>query len=216
MSKRLSEEAIKSGEIFTDFLLNLSQFCIALKKGWLIKRSQQTSFIKILNFKRRWYELNRTTLSFHEGFDASRLTEVGRISLTKIVVIEKVVLRESNEKAYTFQIEYVENGINKWTNNRSLLKNHFLYLIAKTAEERDEWISLIRNLVRKNVQIAEKYHPGFWNSGAWFCCGHTYKGINSGCCQVTWYQSINDRVGNLKPQTDKGNEKCHLKLLTQF
>lgn len=109
--------------------------------------------------------------------------------MSNIVIVEKVVLRESNERAYTFQLVYFERS-HQWHNNAD--RYYVWYLFAKTAEERDEWMEIIRNLVKKNARIAEKYHLGFRDNGLWICCGQPTKGFNSGCTLVTWSQVTNE------------------------
>ncbi len=157
--------------------------------GWLSKRSERKFLLGPPSFKMHWFTLTRTSLSFQQNPKAKKYSEKDRILLSNIAIVEKVVLRESNERCYTFQLVYFES----YQQFRNKTDRYFIsYLIAKTAQERDDWIEILRSLVKKNAQIAEKYHPGFWDDGKWFCCGSQMKGLNSGCKQITWSQESSE------------------------
>ena len=48
--------------------------------------------------------------------------------------------------------------------------------VAKSVEDRDEWVSLIRTLCRGNATtLVAKFHPALYQSGKWNCCGETNK-----------------------------------------
>ncbi len=60
-----------------------------------------------------------------------------------------------------------------------------LCIIAKSDVERDEWMALIRNLIRSNSNLADKFHPFQWSAGRWICCSDTSRS-NPGCEPITW------------------------------
>ena len=62
--------------------------------------------------------------------------------------------------------------------------DYFLYIQAKSESERDEWLALLRNLVRHNSNLSEKYHSSQWSAGRWLCCGQQSK--RGGCKPITW------------------------------
>ena len=61
-----------------------------------------------------------------------------------------------------------------------------IVLVAKSHDDRDEWVTLLRTLCRGNPTTpVAKYHPALYQSGKWNCCGETSK-MASGCEPVTW------------------------------
>ena len=61
-----------------------------------------------------------------------------------------------------------------------------IVLVAKSHDDRDEWVTLLRTLCRGNPTTpVAKYHPALYQSGKWNCCGETSK-LASGCEPVTW------------------------------
>ena len=89
--------------------------------------------------------------------------------------MEKVSLKDRDNGAGALQIGYTD------TNNHDLS----MCIIAKSDVERDEWIALLRNLVRTNPALSDKYHPRQWSAGRWICCGDTSRST-SGCEPITW------------------------------
>ena len=45
-------------------------------------------------------------------------------------------------------------------------------------------MALLRNLVRHNSNLSEKYHASQWSAGRWLCCGQQSK--RGGCKPITW------------------------------
>ena len=132
----------------------------SLKSGWLSKRSQlksrRFSAWSATSYKERWFVLSRTALIYYDSQEPSRRKEKGRFNIKDIKLVEKIILKD--KEAGGLQI-----GIHEYT----------VCLIAKSDVERDEWIALIRNLVRANPALADKYHPRQWSAGRWTCCGDT-------------------------------------------
>ena len=76
--------------------------------------------------------------------------------------MEKVSLKDRDEPSGAFQIGYTQNQ-----------QENLMCIIAKSDVERDEWIALIRNLIRSNNPLSETYHPCQWSAGRWICCSNT-------------------------------------------
>ena len=158
----------------------------SLKAGWLTKRSQFKSRFTAFttNYKDRWFVLTRSALIYYDSQDPSRRKERGKLSLKEIKLVEKISLKDRDESSGAFQIGYNQN-------------NHdgSMCVVAKSDVERDEWITLIRNMVRSNPNLADKYHPCQWSGSKWTCCGETSRSAN-GCEPITWTprQSKSDPV----------------------
>ena len=161
----------------------------SLKSGWLTKRSQlKTRFAAFAtNYKDRWFILTRTALIYHDSQDPSRRKERGRLPLKEIKLVEKVSLKDREEPSGAFQIGYAQNNGNH--------QDASMCIIAKSDVERDEWIALIRNLIRSNNSLSDKYHPCQWSAGRWICCGDANRN-QVGCEPITWTprQSKSDPV----------------------
>ena len=80
----------------------------------------------------------------------------------------------------------------RYTQNQ---QESLMCIIAKSDVERDEWIALIRNLIRSNNPLSDKYHPCQWSAGRWICCGDSNRN-QPGCEPITWTprQSKSDPV----------------------
>ena len=110
------------------------------------------------------------------------------------VVVERVVLREQRDRdepnrAHAFQIGYREvrsQGNSNSGPSPRPAQEYFLCILAKSDVERDDWITLIRNLIRANAHLAEKFHPSLYSAGRWPCCGDASKSSTSGCEPITW------------------------------
>lgn len=128
--------------------------------------------------------MTRSALIYYDSQDPSRRKERGKLSLKEIKLVEKISLKDRDESSGAFQISYNQN-------------NHdgSMCVVAKSDVERDEWITLIRNMVRSNPNLADKYHPCQWSGSKWTCCGETSRSAN-GCEPITWTprQSKSDPV----------------------
>ena len=112
----------------------------SLKAGWLTKRSQfKARFAAFAtNYKDRWFVLTRTALIYYDSQDPGRRKERGRLQLKEVKLVEKVSLKDREEPSGAFQIGYTQNSS----------QESLMCIIAKSDVERDEWIALIRNLIR--------------------------------------------------------------------
>ena len=145
----------------------------SLKAGWLAKKSQLTSIFPAFatSYKEKWFVLTRTALIYFDSQNPARRKEKGRLTLKDIKLVEKLNLKD---REGALQIGYVQE-------NRDLS----ICIIAKSDVERDEWMALIRNLVRTNANLADKYHPRQYSAGRWSCCGDTSR-AKKGCEPITW------------------------------
>ena len=127
----------------------------SLKAGWLSKRSQLKSRVLTFatSYKERWFILTRSALIYYDSQEPARRKEKGRLLIKEVKLVEKVTLKDRDSGA--LQIGYTDS------NNHDLS----MCIIAKSDVERDEWIALLRNLVRANPALADKYHPRQWASG---------------------------------------------------
>ncbi|KAJ8255147.1 hypothetical protein GJAV_G00201480 [Gymnothorax javanicus] len=129
-----------------------------------IKRSQQKKKTSPLNYKERLFILTERRISYYD-YDPEKGKKKGlkgTVDIEKIKCVENVV-PETNapvERQYPFQIIYDEGP---------------LYVFAKTEEVRREWLHKLRQVVRFNKDLVQKFHPCFWVDGLWLCCQQEVK-----------------------------------------
>lgn len=129
-----------------------------------IKRSQQKKKTSPLNYKERWFILTQEKIAYYD-FDPDkrkRKSLRGSVDIEKIKCVE-TVQPESNtpqERMYAFQVIYDEGP---------------LYIFAKSEDIRAQWIKKLKELVRFNKDLMQKYHPCFWVDGVWLCCQQEVK-----------------------------------------
>uniref|UniRef100_A0A669CQC9 Tyrosine-protein kinase n=1 Tax=Oreochromis niloticus TaxID=8128 RepID=A0A669CQC9_ORENI len=129
-----------------------------------IKRSQQKKKTSPLNYKERLFVLTAEKI-FYYDFDtdkAKRKGLKGSVDLEKIKCVETVQPEPNapQERMYPFQVIYDEGP---------------LYIFSKTEDIRAEWIKKLKELVRFNSDLMQKYHPCFWVDGVWLCCHQEVK-----------------------------------------
>ncbi|KAM9850366.1 tyrosine-protein kinase BTK [Aulostomus maculatus] len=129
-----------------------------------IKRSQQKKKTSPLNYKERWFILTKEKLSYYD-YDpdkGKRKCLRGSVDLEKIKCVEEVKPEPNSpqERMYAFQVIYDEGP---------------LYIFAKTDNVRDQWIRKLKEMVRFNKDLLQKYHPCFWVDGMWLCCQQEVK-----------------------------------------
>ena len=140
-----------------------------LKHSWMTKRSQLKSRLTWTNYKDRWFCLTKTSLTYFDGEDEKR-KEKGKIYIRDVKCVEHAKLEE---RPHSFQLRYGEGG-----------QDFTLYIQSKSELEREEWVMVVRNLVRGNTCLVDKYHPEIW-AGKWLCCGEASKAV-VGCQPITW------------------------------
>uniref|UniRef100_A0A672JUQ2 Tyrosine-protein kinase n=1 Tax=Sinocyclocheilus grahami TaxID=75366 RepID=A0A672JUQ2_SINGR len=124
-----------------------------------VKRSQQKKKTSPLNFKERLFVLTQDKISYYD-YDAEkgkRKGLKGYVDTEKIKCVE-IVLPEDNIKIIL--IIYDEGP---------------LYVFAKSDQIRKQWINELKNVVRFNKDLIQKYHPCFWEDGIWKCCQQEVK-----------------------------------------
>ncbi|KAG5851834.1 tyrosine-protein kinase BTK [Anguilla anguilla] len=129
-----------------------------------IKRSQQKKKTSPLNYKERLFILTQNKISYYD-YDPEKAKKKGlkgTVDIEKIKGVENVVTEKNApaERQYPFQIIYDEGP---------------LYIFAKTEEVRREWLHKLKQVVRFNTDLMQKYHPCFWVDGIWLCCQQEVK-----------------------------------------
>lgn len=129
-----------------------------------IKRSQQKKKTSPLNYKERLFVLTQDRIAYYEyDFEKAKKKGLkGSVDLDKIRCVEIVIPEENAppERLYPFQIVYDEGP---------------LYIFAKSDDIRKHWISKLKQVVRYNKDLMQKYHPCFWEDGMWRCCQQEVK-----------------------------------------
>ncbi|KAM4622112.1 tyrosine-protein kinase BTK isoform 1-T1 [Polymixia lowei] len=129
-----------------------------------IKRSQQKKKTSPLNYKARLFVLTPEKIAYYD-FDPEKGKKKGlrgSVDLEKIKCVEKVQPEPNapEERQHAFQIIYDEGP---------------LYIFAKNDVIRNEWIKKLKEMVRFNRDLLQKYHPCFWVDGMWQCCQQEVK-----------------------------------------
>ncbi|CAH8472528.1 unnamed protein product [Heterobilharzia americana] len=95
-------------------------------------------------------------IRYFEVSGGNRGKEKGQLLLSHVKFIEKVQDDELDNKKNAFQVAYAEDAISStW---------YLLYIVANSAIERDDWISLVRFYTReRGATFLPRYHPGVWN-----------------------------------------------------
>ncbi|KAG7517791.1 tyrosine-protein kinase BTK [Solea senegalensis] len=130
-----------------------------------IKRSQQKKKTSPLNYKERWFILTQEKISYYD-FDPDKGQKRkglrGFVDLEKVKCVETVQPEPNGppERVFAFQIVYDEGP---------------LYVFAKNDDIRAQWINKLKEMVRFNKDLMQKYHPCFWVDGLWLCCQQEVK-----------------------------------------
>ncbi|KAG9349088.1 hypothetical protein JZ751_029408 [Albula glossodonta] len=129
-----------------------------------IKRSQQKKKTSPLNFKERLFILTKEKISYYD-YDPEKMKKKGlkgSVDVEKIKGVENVLPEENApaDRMFPFQIIYDEGP---------------LYVFAKNDEVRRQWIHKLKQVVRFNNDLIQKYHPCFWADGIWLCCQQEVK-----------------------------------------
>uniref|UniRef100_I3J2L2 Tyrosine-protein kinase n=1 Tax=Oreochromis niloticus TaxID=8128 RepID=I3J2L2_ORENI len=127
-----------------------------------IKRSQQKKKTSPLNYKERLFVLTAEKIFYYDFDTDKRKGLKGSVDLEKIKCVETVQPEPNapQERMYPFQVIYDEGP---------------LYIFSKTEDIRAEWIKKLKELVRFNSDLMQKYHPCFWVDGVWLCCHQEVK-----------------------------------------
>ncbi|KAG1712215.1 Tyrosine-protein kinase Btk29A [Nymphon striatum] len=145
-----------------------------LLQAFMCKRSQNKKLFGPTNYKYRWFILTSTAFHYFDGTAEKRTKEKGKIDLKSIKTLE-TVSDDALNKRFTFQIGYGD---------------YTLYVIASSAQQREDWLHLLRNYCEKNDELLDKHHPSVWSSGKWLCCLSSQK-YDSGCKTSWWCNKDN-------------------------
>lgn len=128
----------------------------------LMKRSQQKRKMSPLNYKERLFVLTSSRLTYYDG-RAEKKWRRGWIELSAIRCVE--VVKGGAGKIpctykYPFQVVYDTN---------------ILYVFAPSNDSRNVWVHRLKEEIKDNPVVLVKFHPQFWQEGAWLCCGQADK-----------------------------------------
>uniref|UniRef100_A0A673BK53 Tyrosine-protein kinase n=1 Tax=Sphaeramia orbicularis TaxID=375764 RepID=A0A673BK53_9TELE len=142
----------------------------------LIKRSQQKKRTSPLNYKERLFVLTTSRLSYYDG-KAEKKFRRGSIELSRIKCVEIVkngggIIPCQNK--YPFQVVYDAST---------------LYVFAPSHDSRSLWVQSLKEQIKDNQVIMAKFHPQFWQEGAWLCCRQVDKQA-LGCEEYNLYGDI--------------------------
>ncbi|KAM3857478.1 tyrosine-protein kinase Tec [Diretmus argenteus] len=147
-----------------------------LLEEMLIKRSQQRRRTSPLNYKERLFVLTNTKLSYYDGRPERKFRK-GSIELSRVRCVEIVkngggIIPCQNK--YPFQVVY---------------DSITLYVFAPSHESRSLWVQSLKAEIKHNTVIAPKFHPQFWQEGAWLCCRQEEK-LALGCEEYNLFGDI--------------------------
>uniref|UniRef100_A0A8C5GBN3 Tyrosine-protein kinase n=1 Tax=Gouania willdenowi TaxID=441366 RepID=A0A8C5GBN3_GOUWI len=131
-----------------------------------IKRSQQKKKTSPLNYKERWFILTQEKIAYYEyDPDKWRKGLKGSVDLEKIKCVETVQPEHNSpqERMFAFQVHTI------------IYDEGPLYIFARTEVIRAQWIQTLKEMVRLNKDLMQKYHPCFWVDGVWLCCQQEVK-----------------------------------------
>ncbi|XP_062311054.1 tyrosine-protein kinase Tec isoform X1 [Osmerus eperlanus] len=138
-----------------------------LLEEMLTKRSQQKKRTSPLNYKDRLFVLTSTRISYYES-RAEKRNRKGFVDLSKVRCVE-IVKNEGGtipcQNKYPFQVVY---------------DSSILYVFAPSHDSRSVWVQSIKDRIRLNTEVQAKFHPQFWQEGAWLCCRQADK-LAPGC-----------------------------------
>ncbi|KAJ8385700.1 hypothetical protein AAFF_G00183000 [Aldrovandia affinis] len=123
--------------------------------------AHELQIVSKLTGKCQLFILTQEKISYYE-YDTKKKGLKGTVDVEKIKCVERVLPEDKapTERQYPFQIIYDEGP---------------LYIFAKNDETRKRWIHHLKQVVRFNMDLAQKYHPCFWLDGMWLCCQQEVK-----------------------------------------
>nr|XP_046236045.1 tyrosine-protein kinase Tec isoform X2 [Scatophagus argus] len=159
----------------------------------LIKRSQQKKRTSPLNYKERLFVLTKSRLTYYDG-RAEKKFRRGSIELSRIRCVEIVkngggVIPCQNK--YPFQVVYDTNT---------------LYVFAPSHSSRSLWVQSLKEEIKGNAVVLAKFHPQFWQEGAWLCCRQVEK-LAPGCEEYNPFGDISRKPLPPIPGREPRNER---------
>lgn len=158
----------------------------------LIKRSQQKKRTSPLNYKERVFVLTKSKLTYYE-LRAEKRFKKGSVDLQRVKCVEIVKNNTTVipcQNKYPFQVVYDSST---------------LYIFAPSNESRSVWVQNIKEEIRNNPLIADKYHSQFWQEGEWLCCGQVDK-LAPGCEGYNLFGDVSRKP--LPPVPEDQNISC--------
>uniref|UniRef100_A0A3Q1H101 Tyrosine-protein kinase n=1 Tax=Anabas testudineus TaxID=64144 RepID=A0A3Q1H101_ANATE len=151
-----------------------------------IKRSQQKKKTSPLNFKERWFVLTQEKI---KSFIENALHFSFTFSTLHVALINTYWQLHMCALPDCFLICYI------------IYDEGPLYIFAKTEDVRDLWIKKLKEMVRFNKDLMQKYHPCFWVDGVWLCCHQEVK-------QAMGCKVLDNKNGfTSKPSRRRGSRK---------
>ncbi|XP_034412701.1 tyrosine-protein kinase Tec isoform X3 [Cyclopterus lumpus] len=157
----------------------------------LIKRSQQKKRTSPLNYKERLFVLTRSQLAYYDGrrerFRRGSI-ELSRVRCAEIVKSGGVIPCQNK---YPFQVVYDTNT---------------LYVFAPSNDSRSLWVQSLKEEIKDNAVVSTKFHPQFWQEGAWLCCRQVEK-LALGCEEYNLFGDISRKPLPPIPGEERRNKR---------
>ncbi|XP_068443451.1 tyrosine-protein kinase Tec isoform X2 [Clinocottus analis] len=164
-----------------------------LLEEMLIKRSQQKKRTSPLNYKERLFVLTQSQLTYYDGRREKKFRrgsiELSRIRCAEIVKNDGGIIPCQNK--YPFQVVHDSNT---------------LYVFAPSNDSRSLWVQRLKDEIKDNAVVVTKFHPQFWQEGAWLCCRQVEK-LAMGCEEYNLFGDI-----SRKPLPPIPGQKRHNKM----
>uniref|UniRef100_G3Q3W1 Tyrosine-protein kinase n=1 Tax=Gasterosteus aculeatus aculeatus TaxID=481459 RepID=G3Q3W1_GASAC len=159
----------------------------------LIKRSQQKKRTSPLNYKERLFVLTESQLAYYDG-RRERKFQRGSIELRRIRCAEIVkhgggIMPCQNK--YPFQVVY---------------DNNTLYVFAPNPDSRSLWVQSLKGEIKDNAVVSAKFHPQFWQEGAWLCCRQAEK-LAPGCEEYNLFADISRKPLPPIPEDERNKKR---------
>ncbi|KAL9925191.1 tyrosine-protein kinase Btk29A isoform X1 [Glossina fuscipes] len=165
-----------------------------VKSGFMIKRAQNKKRFTPVNYKQRWFELTKRTLSYFDVESVERRRERGRIPVKGVRLVETATVNGEGgdpfaPDGYPFQVGYCESSDDQ---SQRTVPQYTLYLVANTEKERSDWIYAIRQVCEDtNTPKSFRFHPGLWSGKRWSCCKSISR-ATFGCQAATHWRETNN------------------------
>ncbi|XP_037958717.1 tyrosine-protein kinase Btk29A isoform X1 [Teleopsis dalmanni] len=192
-----SVSTTRSSKAFLSKMDKMSEHLFDIvKSGSMVKRAQNKKRFTPVNYKQRWFELTKKTLSYFDIENVERRRERGRIPVKGVRLVETATVNGEGgdpfaPDGYPFQVGYCETSDDQQQSGRSV-PQYTLYLVASSEKERSDWIRVIRQVCEDtNTPKSYRFHPGLWSGKKWSCC----KGISRstfGCQAATHWRETNN------------------------
>ncbi|XP_015223336.2 ras GTPase-activating protein 4 isoform X1 [Lepisosteus oculatus] len=134
------------------------QSSVILKEGFLfLHKTKDKSMLIASPFKKYYVSLARDTLSYTRTQNSKQ--KISFITLQKIRAVEKVEEKSFGSSNVMQIISSEDNG-----------QLETLYLMCKSVNELNQWLSALRKACIHNTETMSSYHPGIYKGDKWSCC----------------------------------------------